>query len=247
MLYIDSVKCEFNIFSALKGITFSLAQGENAVIFGTENSGIDGLCSVIAGAKPFEGSITFQGLSISTLNENEKNQLRKKIVYMQKNFGLISNMTVEENIALPLRYHSSISSSEIDVLVENLIEEMHLDYCQDMRPIFLKPSEMLKTTYARSISLDPDLLLIEHPLEGQCLLNTITFLKNMKQRCENKTKSVIIITYEPLRFIDFSDRFIMIDYGKIVFDGGRDMMLNPEHDFVRQFLGFSGDGPMQIL
>jgi ABC-type transporter Mla maintaining outer membrane lipid asymmetry ATPase subunit MlaF len=57
---------------------------------------------------------------------------------------------------------------------------------------------------------------------------------------------VVIITYEPMRFVEFSERFMMFDYGKIVFDGPREMMSNPSHEFVRQFLGFSGDGPMQI-
>jgi len=245
--FLDNVSCEFNIFSSLKGITLRLEKGENVIIFGTENSGIDGFCSVISGIGGYAGRILFNGHDLKELNHIEMNHLRREVVYLQRNHGLISNMTAEENIALPLRYHTKLTADEIDARVNELIEEMHLDYCRDMRPLYLKPSELLKTAYARSIALNPDLLLIEHPLEGQCLINTITFLKGLKKRCVDEHHSVIIVTYEPLRFVELADRFIMFDYGKIVFDGTREMMLNPEHDFVKQFLGFSGDGPMHIL
>jgi phospholipid/cholesterol/gamma-HCH transport system ATP-binding protein len=246
MLDFLNIACEFNISSSLKGISFSLQRGENAVIFGTENSGIDGICSLIAGVHPYSGNLAFMGSQISRMDEREKNILRKNVAFMQKNFGLISNMSVEENIALPLRYHSNLSSSQIQERVDTLIDELHLEYSRDMRPMNLKPSENLKTAYARSISLDPDLLLMEHPLEGQCLLNTITFLKHLKKRCLDKSKSVIIVTYEPMHFSDLANRYIMLDYGKIVFDGGKEMMENPTDDFVRQFLDLSGAGPMEI-
>lgn len=246
LLEFDNVSCEFNLFSALKGVSFSIAPGESLVIFGTENSGIDGICSVISGLHDYKGRILIEGKDLCEHDLDEMNRLRRDVVYMQGDYGLISNMTVEENIALPLRYHSKLRSSEIEEKVDGLIDVLHLDYCRDMRPVHLKPSEILKTSYARCIVLDPKLLLVEHPLEGQCLLNTLTFLKNLKKRCLDPACSVVIVTYEPMRFVEFSDRFMMFDYGKIVFDGPREMMSNPSHEFVSQFLGFSGDGPMQI-
>jgi phospholipid/cholesterol/gamma-HCH transport system ATP-binding protein len=243
----SGVACEFNISLYLRGLTFSLARGDNAVIFGTENSGIDLLGSVITGMQPFTGDLSYCGASIRDVSERDKNQIRREVAYMEGGYGLISNMTAEENIALPLRYHSELSSDDIDRRVETLIEDLHLDYSRDMRPINLKPSELLKTAYARAIALDPPLLLIEHPLEGQCFINTTTFMKNLLLRCRDPERSVVIITYEPLQFLDFSNRFIMLDYGKIVFDGDREGMQNPDNEFACQFLGFSGDGPMQIL
>ena len=241
------VSCEFNIFLSLKNISFSIRPGENVVFFGSEKSGADLLCSVMSGVQPFTGELLYRNRSVRNLPEKEMNRIRCEVVYMQRNYGLISNMTAEENIALPLRYHSPLPSSEIDELVETIISDLHLDYCRDMRPIHLKPSEILKVAYGRAIALDPPLVLIEHPLEGQCLINTTTFLKQLLRRCSDPDRSVVIVTYEPLRFLEFADRFIMFDYGKIVFDGDRRAMENPENEFARQFLGFSGDGPMQIL
>lgn len=242
-----NLSCEFNLFLSLKNLTFSLSPGENAVIFGAENSGIDLLCSVISGVQPFTGDLFYRGRNTVDIPAEERTRLRRDVVYMQRNFGLISNMTVEENIALPLRYHSPLSSREIDDHVESIIADLHLDYCRDMRPIHLKPSELLKAAYGRAIALDPPLLLVEHPLEGQCLINTKTFIEQLLSRCGDPDRSVVIVTYEPLRFLEFADRFIMLDYGKIVFDGDRSRMENPDNEFARQFLGFSGDGPMQIL
>jgi phospholipid/cholesterol/gamma-HCH transport system ATP-binding protein len=241
------LSCEFSLFLSLRSLCFSLSTGENAVIFGSENSGTDLICSVLTGMQSFTGEILYRNRSIRDLPDEERNRMRREVVYMQRSYGLISNMTVEENIALPLRYHSPLSSSQIDELVDSIITDLNLDYCRDMRPIHLKPSEILNASYGRAIALDPPLLLIEHPLEGQCLINTMTFLKNLLARCSDPGRSVVIVTYEPLRFLDFAQRFIMLDYGKIVFDGDRRAMENPDNEFARQFLGFSGDGPMQIL
>lgn len=247
LLEVENLSCEFNIFSSLRSISFSIEKGENLVVFGTENSGIDHLCTVLTGFHPYSGKICFNGSNLEEMSKAESDKMRREFVYMQGEYGLLSNMSVEENISLPLRYHTRLTEKEIEELVDTLVEELHLDYCRDMRPMNLKPSELLKTSYARSIALDPLLLLIEHPLESQCLLNTITFLGSLRNRCRNHDRSIVITTYEPLRFIDLSNRFIMIDYGKIVFDGTREMMIHPDHEFVRQFIEFSGAGPMHIL
>ena len=233
---------------SLVNFTYSLDQGENLVIFGPENSGLELIGAIIAGfIKDYQGSVTYKGREIKSLNYIDTYAIRKEIGYIQKDYGLISNMTVFENIALPLRYHSQLSGQEIDEIVNDYVKEMNLEHCKNLRPVYLRKSEILRTAYLRSIAFDPDLILVEHSLEGQCQLNAQTFLKNLKKESFSKSRSAIFITFYPRLFTDLGDKFIMLYDGHAVFNGNRSDFTSTENKYVRQYLESSLEGPMKIL
>jgi ABC-type transporter Mla maintaining outer membrane lipid asymmetry ATPase subunit MlaF len=247
ILKLDSILFYRDGQLSLNDISMSVKKGENLVIFGPENSGAEIICELIALTEDkFGGEIYYKGKAIKSFDYVEKHNYRKELGYLQKSYGLINNMSVEENISLPLRYHSELSMSAIKLMVDGLIDQMHLGYCKNLRPVDLSGAEILKTVYIRAIALDPDLLLIEHVLEGQCLFNSQTFLNKLKNWALQEDKSVIITTYEPERFIDFSNRFIMLYNGDIVFMGNRDEFINKDNDYLRQYMNSSLEGPMKI-
>jgi ABC-type transporter Mla maintaining outer membrane lipid asymmetry ATPase subunit MlaF len=230
----------------LKNISFTLKKGESAVIFGPEDSGIEIICPLIAGlVEGYQGEIYYKGRAIKTFNYLETHDYRKELGYLQREYGLISNMSVYENISLPLKYHSRLSSSEIEQLVNNYINEMNMSHCRDFRPVALTRSEKLKTAYLRSIVLDPDLILLEHSLESQCIFNVQTFLSALRKESVTKDKSVIYITYDPRLFFDMAERFIMLYKGNIVFEGSREDLSIIENKYLLQYFKSSSDGPME--
>lgn len=232
---------------SLVDFSFSLCKGENLVIFGPESSGLELISSIIAGlTRDYQGSVFYKGREIKSLDYLDTYAIRKEIGYMQKDYGLISNMTVFENIALPLRYHSQLSGREIDNIINKYIKGMNLEHCRNLRPVNLKKSEILRTTYLRSIAFNPDLLLVEHSLEGQCQINAQTFLRSLKKESFSKSKSVIFITFYPRLFTDLGDKFIMLFDGKIVFNGNRQEFISTENEYVRQYLESRLEGPMNI-
>ncbi|HSV96403.1 MAG TPA: ATP-binding cassette domain-containing protein [Spirochaetota bacterium] len=247
LLRVESVSLTDAGGAACGDVSFSMTRGENLVIFGPEDSGAEVVCPLIAGTViSFDGEIFFKGRSVESYDYVERHNYRKELGYLQKNYGLINNMSVEENIELPLRYHSRLSSGEIGSLVNRLIGELGLEHCRALRPVSLSGSETLRTAYCRSIALDPDLLLIEHALEGQCLLNSRQFLRALGRWCQRDDRSVIIVTYEPGPFVDFSDRFIMLYEGNIVFSGSRGDFLARQNDYLDQYMRSSLDGPMKV-
>jgi len=233
--------------AACRDVSFSLARGENLVIFGPEGSGAEVVCPLIAGTViSFEGDIYFKGRSVESYDYFERHTYRKELGYLQRSYGLINNMSAEENIALPLRYHSRMTSAEIDAHIDRLIEELGLGHCRGLRPVALSGSETRRTAYGRAVALEPDLLLIAHALEGQCLLNSQPFLRALGRWCSRDDRSVIIVTYEPERFVDFADRFIMLYDGNIVFSGSRADFIERRNDYLDQYMRSSIDGPMRV-
>jgi len=231
----------------LSSVNMDIARGDNVVFFGPENSGLDVIFPVILGIEEFTGEVIFEGRSVKKFAYNEKHNYKKSIGYLHGDYGLISNMTVRQNIALPLEYHSDMSEKRIKQYVDDLIDLLNLDSCKNFRPVDLSRSEILKTAFARSIALNPDLLFIEHAFEGQSPLNIQSFMDSLKDIAAKKDKSVLFVTYDPQNFLDLADRYVMIFNGRIVFDGkGRDYLesCNP---YVVQYRTMSDAGPMVIL
>ena len=123
---------------------------------------------------------------------------------------------------------------------------LHLSHCKDFRPVRLTQSEMLRTAFARAIALDPEMLLIEHPLEGQCMWNAQIFLQALRNRAFAPNKTVIVATYQPLVYIDIATRFIMLHEGRIVFDGTKEQFETLNNEYVKQFINVLPYGPMML-
>jgi ABC-type transporter Mla maintaining outer membrane lipid asymmetry ATPase subunit MlaF len=244
---ISNLNYEWDLYSKLQGIDLEISRGENIIIFGIENSGLNLLFPIISGLhENYHGEIFFKGNTINVHDYYKKNAIRKELIFVHKGFGLINNMTIAENISVPMAYHTSLNEQEMAGKVDELIEELDLVYCRDLRPVNIRDSEALRTAYARAISLDPCLLMVEHPLEGQCLLDQVSFMKSLKKRCDSSDKSVIITTYKPKYLIDFSDRFVMMNNGKIVFDGNAEELLSKQNSYVKQYLENSTEGPINV-
>ncbi len=247
-LRFDEVTCFGENSISLIDFSFTLREGENVVIFGPENSGISLICPLIVGfIADFEGRIYYRGQSIKDFNYNELHNYRTRLGYLQAGYGLINNMTVEENILLPLKYHSDLSSAEALRKVDEIIKELRIEHCRNLRPVDLLKYETLNTAYARAIILNPDIILLEHALETQCLINAQIYLVSIRKRIFRQGCSVIVVTYEPERYSHFADTFIMLYKGNKVFEGDRDAFLEQKNPFVQQYMEASFEGPMKIV
>jgi phospholipid/cholesterol/gamma-HCH transport system ATP-binding protein len=248
ILEVKNVKYTRDGVTLLNNISFSLKKGEAMVIFGTEDSGISHLFDVIIrGDVSFEGDVLYKGSSIKELDYFSLMEYKEEIGYLHGDYGLISNLSVEQNISLPLEYHSSLSGAEIKNYVNKLIFDLNLDHCKKLRPFQLSRSEILKTAFARSIANEPDLLYLEHAFENQCYLNILTIFDILKKRIARKDKSLIIVTYRPENFIDIANRFIMFFNGRIVFEGSKDEFLYSQNPYLIQYKTNNPEGPMVIL
>ncbi|MBN2403306.1 MAG: ATP-binding cassette domain-containing protein [Spirochaetes bacterium] len=248
LLKLENISYKSQKYESLLNVSFSVRKGESVVIFGPEDSGIINLCPIIAGlTQGYEGNILYKGKSIKSLNYLETHRYRQDLGYLQRDYGLISNMSVLENISLPLKYHSNLSTIEIEELVDNHIKEMNLTDCRNKRPVYLKRSERLKTAFLRSIILSPEMLLLEHPIDGQCLFNIQIFFQALKKILLTKAMSAIFITYYPKLFIDLADKFIMLHKGHIVFTGSRADFSLTDNRYLHQYFNLLPDGPMAEL
>lgn len=248
LLEFRDVSYETETLGAVTGLNFSIKRGDNVLFFGPENSGVNFIVNILLGLNQgYTGDVFFGEKSLKSFNYNDLIQYRKNIGYMHGEYGLISNMSAEENISLPLRFHSSLSSADVKKRVSDLIYELNLDHCKKFRPIDLMPSEILRTAYARAIALDPDMLIIDHAVKGHAAINLSSFFENLKKRDEAGNKTIIFVTYEPEKVLDIGDIFIMMYGGRIVFKGSREEFVAGGNPYLDQFKSGASSGPMVIL
>jgi phospholipid/cholesterol/gamma-HCH transport system ATP-binding protein len=243
----EGVNCE-STRGSLHGISFSVPLGSNVCFFGPEESGIELLFDLILGLRTeYRGSIRYLGNPIDDLDYIDMLNHKKSIGYLHGDYGLLSNMSVQENIALPLEYHSRLTKAEILKRVHLLIDELNLDHCRKLRPVSLNNSEVLRTAYARALAMDPYLFLVEHAFENQSPVNIHAFLRHLGDRCNEPERSTFFVTFEPEKILEFADTFIMLFSGRIVFRGSREELISGKNPYVAQYLEGSETGPMIIL
>lgn len=227
----------------LYDISFNLNYGENLAIFGPEKSGKDLIMPLIVGKIfPDSGGVYFNNMDIHDKTRDELETIRKKIGYVTGNSGLVNNLSVKENIMLPLRYHTSMNENSMNERADELIKSYDLEHCANDRPQGLAASEKLRAAFARALVLKPIIILMDNALEGQCPIALAHFLDIAKKDIAKENISFIITTYNPIMVKKFITRFIMINEGKIVYEGNSlDYSFNP---YVNQYIRNPLNGPI---
>ncbi len=247
LLEFSAVSCREPNEEPLDGVSFVVRTGENAVFFGTEGSGLRSITPLMTGMEgAFEGGIFFKGDPIRDLDYMGRLRYRNRIGYIHGEYGLLSNLTVEQNISQRMDYYSGHTPEEIGEITSRLMGELGILAKRYVRPVELTRSEILRTAYARAAVHDPELLIIEHAFVDQSPLDIRSFMDVLRMRAARPDRTILFLTYEPQKFVDFSDRFHMLYRGQKVFSGTKRDFLESDNPYLVQYRNVSLQGPMEI-
>ena|SRR5487761_2035832 len=221
----------------LKGVNFIVNKGENLVVLGKSGSGksitIKCLVGLIAADK---GEINVFGTDITTLDNNQLNEIRLRIGFLFQNSALYDSMTVRQNLGFPLRRHSKkIPPKEIENMIIEELESVGLADAIDKMPSELSGGMRKRIGLARTLILKPEIILYDEPTTG---LDTITSREISELilaiQKKNKTTS-IIITHDMACAKLTGDRLVILKDGAIGAEGSYDELENSEDEWVRSF------------
>ena len=166
-IQVSSLNKSFGQQTILKGINLEVAQGETLSVLGRSGTGKSVLLKLMIGLeKPDSGSIRVYGEEVTKMPLKQLNEVRKKMGFLFQQAALYDSLTVEENVAFPLRRHSDMSNDQRAKRVHELLESVGMDGDVRKLPAEISGGMQKRVGLARALALDPDILLFDEPTAG---------------------------------------------------------------------------------
>lgn len=152
---------------ARQPLTLEVPARETVAVLGDENSGVGDLGGYALGLeRPAAGRVLVFETVIADLPERERLAFRRRVGYLPAGDALLQNLSLRNNIALPVRFGSDASTREIEGRVNVMLAAVRLTAVADRRPAQVNEEERRRAACARAIALDPTLLILEQPFDG---------------------------------------------------------------------------------
>ncbi len=237
IISVRNLRVRFGDREILHGLSFDVLRNETLVILGGSGSGKSTLLRTLVGLeKPTSGEIWIQGKNLAQVRDSELAEIRKRIGMSFQGGALFGSMTVGENVALPLREHTILEDSTIQIVVRLKLEQVGLAGFEDYMPAQLSGGMKKRAAVARAMAMDPEFLFFDEPSAG---LDPIIAagIDNLIVRLKRAFRmTIVVVTHELASAFLIADRMVLIDKGNIVALGTREELRASGHPRVRQFL-----------
>ena len=203
--------------TAVKDIKLIIKEGELIILKGASGGGKSTILSLIAGlSKPTSGEVIIDSKRISKLPDDFLALYRREnIGFIFQKYNLIENLTVQENIIVPL-IPQNLPSSKVQNILDATMKKFDIYHKKDIVVNNLSGGEQQRVAIARSMINDPKIIIADEPtanLDEALSLNFIKILKELK----STNKTIIVATHDPLFFdLDFLDSIVDVKNGKIL-------------------------------
>jgi phospholipid/cholesterol/gamma-HCH transport system ATP-binding protein len=221
----------------LHGITFDVRRGETMVILGGSGSGKSTLLRTLVGLeRPSSGEVWIQGVNTAKISEREMDAIRKKMGMSFQGSALFGSLTVGENVALPLREHTDLEDSTIEIMVRIKLGQVGLSNFEDYMPAELSGGMKKRAAVARALAMDPEILFFDEPSAGLDPIIAAGLDELILGLKQAYSITMVVVTHELASAFLIADRMVYVDRGQIVALGTREEFKASTHPRVRQFL-----------
>ena len=221
----------------LDRINLQVRRGETLVILGGSGSGKSTLLRHMIGLhRPVSGEVFLKGKDITKLSEEELSKILRKVGVVFQSSALFNSLTVGDNVALPLREHTRLEESTIQIMIKIKLDMVGLSGCENYMPSELSGGMRKRAAFARAISMDPEILFCDEPSAG---LDPIVAagLDQLILKLKRALKmTIVVVTHEMASMYTIADRVVMLHGGKIIFCGTVEEFKASDNERVRQFI-----------
>lgn len=227
-----------------KGMSLDIPRNKITAILGPSGTGKTTLLRLIGGQlKPDSGEIFFDGINVHALQRTELYELRKRMSMLFQSGALFTDLNVFENVAFPLREHTKLPEVLIHDLVMMKLEAVGLRGAAYFSPNELSGGMARRAALARSIALDPDLIMYDEPFVGQDPITMAVLVKLIKDLNESLGITSIIVTHDVQEVLSIAHQVYIVADGKVIGSGTPDEVRNSSDPKVLQFINGDFDGP----
>ena len=229
----------------LRGLNLGLPEGQVSMILGPSGTGKSVCIKHIVGLLyPDEGDVIVDGQSIPSLSDDELFETRKKFGVLFQDGALFGSLNLYDNVAFPLRQHTEKGEDEIAEIVNRRLREVGLGNANEKMPNELSGGMRKRAGFARSLVLDPAIVLFDEPDSGLDPVRTALLCELIKEVHAENGGSYVVITHDILSARRVAEYIAILWRGRIVESGPAAELFESENPFVRQFLAGDSAGPL---
>ena len=234
----------FGKVEVLRGISFKVKAGENLCILGGSGGGKSTLlkCMTLV-LRPSAGRVVIDGIDTSTLKERQLDEVRRKFGVMFQGGALLNSMSIGENIALPIRYHTKLDAETIDTMVKMKLHQVDLLHAADRRPSAISGGMQKRAAVARALALDPKILFYDEPSAGLDPIATTRIDQLINRLKSSMRMTGVVVTHVMESVQRIADHIIMLEKGRVILDGSLEDLMTSDNPLIRQFRTGDLTGP----
>ncbi len=227
------------------GVDLSVERGKVTAIMGPSGSGKTTMLRLIGGQlAPESGELWVNGKNVPKLNRDGLYKLRRDMGMLFQSGALFSDLSVFDNVAFPLREHTNLPESMIRDLVYMKLHAVGLRGARELMPSELSGGMQRRAALARTIALDPNIIMYDEPFAGQDPISMGMLVQLIRLLNDTLGMTTIIVSHDVIETCSIADYAYVIAEGKVIGQGTPKQLMDSDSGWVRQFMQGLPDGPV---
>lgn len=244
LIAVNHVDFSYGGRAIYQDLSLTIPRGKITAILGPSGTGKTTLLRLIgAQLRPERGSILFDGINVHQLKRRELYELRKRMSMLFQSGALFTDLTVFENVAFPLREHTKLPEVLIRDLVLMKLEAVGLRAAAQFSPNELSGGMARRAALARSIALDPDLIMYDEPFVGQDPITMGVLVKLIADLNRSLGITSMIVTHDVAEVMSIAHMVYILADGHVIGSGTPAQVRSSPDPRVQQFIQGDYDGP----
>lgn len=227
------------------GVSLRIPRGRITAIMGPSGTGKTTLLRLIGGQlRPDSGRVLVEGEEVPRLGRRALYRLRERMGMLFQSGALFTDLSVFENVAFPLRVHTSLPQDMIRDIVLMKLEAVGLRGARELMPSELSGGMTRRVALARSIALDPELIMYDEPFAGQDPIAMGVLVKLIRDLNSTMGLTSVLVSHDVPESLSIAHFACIIADGRVIGEGTPDELRNHPSPRVQQFLNGQPDGPV---
>ena len=237
VIEVREIVTRFGTQTVHDGVSFAIDRGTLVALIGGSGTGKSVLLREIIGLqRPTSGRIALLGTDIGTAGAAALAAVRRRFGVTFQDEALFSSLTVAQNVAVPLREHTSLAPATVDALVAMRLRQAGLPPEAGAKlPSELSGGMRKRAAIARAIALEPEVLFLDEPTSGLDPITARAFDRMLRALVDDLGITVLVVTHDLDTLLTVADRVIVLAHGKVLADGTAAEVMAVDDEWIRRY------------
>ncbi len=245
LVHIENLRFVRGNRAIFDGLSLRIPRGKVTVIMGSSGTGKTTILNLIGGRlRPERGRVVVDGESVPELSKRALFTLRKRMGVLFQSGALLTDLSVFENVAFPIREHTNLPEALLRHVVLMKLETVGLRGARDLMPAELSGGMARRVALARAIALDPMMVMYDEPFAGLDPISMGVIVKLIRELNDALGITSVVVTHDVAEACTIADYVYLVGDGRVISAGTPAEMNASGTEEVRQFMGGLPDGPV---